>query len=87
MRVNLDDTTTCPLAQRCARCGQTTGLGVRTAISDMGGVLCSTLCRACDPPALHPVEVALRTLAHCTHLGIDTDQMSALLHQEREAQQ
>lgn len=86
-RVNLDDTSRCPVIDRCAGCQATGGLAVHTATAPgMGGVFCLTLCPDCEPPRLLCTEVALRTLAHCHHLGIDTDQMAAILDQERGAE-
>lgn len=76
--VDLDDTTGCPLGDRCEGCATAMGLEVCTAHA-MGGVLCLTLCRGCEAPAWGPTTVALRTLAHAGHLGIDTDQMAARL--------
>jgi hypothetical protein len=85
-RVDLNDTTGCPQADRCVGCQTTTGLAVHTATA-LGGVFCLTLCASCEPPRLLCTEVALRTLAHCQHLDIDVDDMAAALGQEWGAEQ
>lgn len=76
IRVDLDDTTGCPLGERCEGCGTATGLAVGTAHA-MGGVVCVTLCPACDPPRVGSATAAWMTLAHAGHLGIDLDQVAA----------
>jgi len=53
------------------------------------GVFCATLCRACvaagtPPPVRSWAQAAWRVAAHCQHLGIDLDQMGALLHAEHQ---
>lgn len=80
--VDLDDTTGCPVGERCEGCGTATGLSVCTAYA-MGGVVCLTLCVVCQPPGWGPTTAALRTLAHAVHLGIDTDRMAAELEQAK----
>ncbi len=87
--VNLDDTTGCPVGARCETCGATQALAVVTADCP-AGVYCLTLCLACEQ--LAPPEPAggwpsatRRVLGHCAHLGLDADQMAAVLRDERGA--
>lgn len=82
-RINLDDTTNCPLGHRCESCGAAGDrLTVQTATTAVG-VLCLTLCPRCAasdvaPPV--PVATAVRlVMQHCQHLGIDADQMAAAM--------
>lgn len=85
--VNLDDTSRCPLSGVCEACGATADLAVVTAVA-LGGVLCLTLCPACDkPPAVGPATAALMVGAHCEHLGIDLEAMADQLDRERGAEQ
>ena len=86
MAVDLDDTTACPVGQRCEHCATTAPLDVVTAECAMG-VYCLTLCPACaqlppPEPAGGWPGAARRVLAHCGHLGIDIDQMAGVLHDE-----
>ena len=81
--VDLDDTTRCPLAHRCDRCGgDATPLAAITATSALG-VHCVTLCSVCRKrsalPKAPPTVVARMVGQHCTHLGIDLDQMAAAM--------
>jgi hypothetical protein len=53
------------------------------------GVFCATVCDPCidagnAPPVCSWIEAIERIWAHCEHLGIDPDQMSALLDRERQ---
>jgi hypothetical protein len=53
------------------------------------GVFCATVCDPCidagkAPPVRSWIEAFERVGAHCEHLGIDLDQMGALLHRERQ---
>jgi hypothetical protein len=53
------------------------------------GVLCATICRACmaagnPPPVRFWGQACERVGAHCQHLGIDLDQMAALLQAEHQ---
>jgi hypothetical protein len=53
------------------------------------GVFCATVCERCTTPAEAPpvrgwVTACERVGAHCGHLGIDLDQMAAILHAERD---
>lgn len=94
-RVDLDDTRLCPIADRCAVCGQPIPDGpgrvldrglVRTAESQLG-VMCLTLCHSCvdagrPVPGMSVMEVVDAVMAHCEHLGIDADEMAALMEGE-----
>ena len=78
----------CPRAGRCAACGTTRRLEVATYQTPVG-VFCATVCDPCvdagnAPPVRAWLEAFERVGAHCEHLGIDLDQMGALLHPERE---
>ncbi|OZM79921.1 hypothetical protein [Pseudonocardia sp. MH-G8] len=82
----LDDTTNCPIADRCAGCGSRTRL--TPAIADTPvGTLCLTVCPACIrhhvPPRLSVPQAVYAAVAHCEHLGIDADEMAALRAAER----
>jgi hypothetical protein len=53
------------------------------------GVFCATVCDRCvtagnPPPVRSWLQAFERVGAHCEHLGIDLDQMAALLHCEGE---
>lgn len=89
--LNLDDTTNCPLGDRCAHCGTTGGLVVATFDAPIG-VLCRTICGTCaaDDAPRNPFRFSLElnhvvrmVCDHCEHLGIDLDQMAAALDTER----
>jgi hypothetical protein len=83
--VNLDDTSNCPLQEICIDCGKAGWLEVRT-FSSMVGVFCLTMCDDCARPRRPSFSVTTavrRSLEHCGHLGIDADQMAALMEQER----
>ncbi len=87
MTLVLEDTSNCPIAEKCYRCeeyGQ--GLAVypiRTAM----GTLCLTLCELCHMRLLgarpelplDELDVSAAVAAHCQHLGITLDAMSAAL--------
>jgi hypothetical protein len=78
----------CQLAGRCEVCGATRQLEVATYQTPVG-VFCATVCDACvntgnPPPVRSWLEAFERVGAHCQHLGIDLDQMGALLHRERQ---
>lgn len=72
----LDDTTGCPVADRCEVCGTTTDLTV-VAARTVVGVLCQTLCPACtDAGVLLPLsapETVGRVLDHHRHTGTTAD--------------
>jgi hypothetical protein len=77
----------CPRAGRCEACGATRRLEVATYQTPVG-VFCATVCDPCvaarnAPPVRSWVEAFERIGAHCEHLGIDLDQMGALLHCEQ----
>jgi hypothetical protein len=78
----------CPRAGRCEACGATRQLEVATYQTPVG-VFCATVCTPCvdagNPPPVRSWGRAVeRVGAHCQHLGIDVDQMAALLQRERE---
>jgi hypothetical protein len=78
----------CPRAGRCEACGTTRHLEVVT-YQTLVGVFCATVCDSCvearnAPPVRSWVEAFERVEAHCEHLGIDLDQMGALLHPEQQ---
>jgi hypothetical protein len=77
----------CPHAGRCEACGTTRQLEVATCQTPVG-VFCATICDPCvdagnAPPVWSWLEAFERVAAHCGHLGIDLDQMGALLHREQ----
>jgi hypothetical protein len=76
----------CPHAARCEACGRGRELEVATYQIPVG-VLCATVCRTCvaagtPPPIRSWGQACERVGAHCQHLGMDLDQMAALLHAE-----
>jgi hypothetical protein len=78
----------CPRAARCEACGRGRELEAATYQTPVG-VLCATVCRACvavgNPPPIRSWPGAVeRVGAHCGHLGIDLEQMAALLQAERQ---
>jgi hypothetical protein len=78
----------CPRAGRCEACGATRQLEVATYQTQVG-VFCATVCYLCvdagnPPPVCSWLEAFERVGAHCEHLGIDLDQIGALLHHERQ---
>jgi hypothetical protein len=78
----------CRHAGRCEACGATRQLEVATYQTPVG-VFCATVCDRCvaagNPPPLRSwLEAFERVGAHCQHLGIDVDQMAALLDRERQ---
>lgn len=81
----LDNTAKCPVGARCESCGTTKPRSVRTATTPVG-VICLTLCGRCAgsslTPRLTPATAARFVLQHCRHLGIDADQMEALMKKE-----
>jgi hypothetical protein len=80
--VDVDDTSNCPTAAVCATCGETDELMVET-VSTPVGVYCLTLCAADIDnetlPAVGWAGAVDLVGAHCVHLGIDVDQMAAIL--------
>jgi hypothetical protein len=72
--VNLDDTRRCPVGPECESCGRLDELAVSTADTPVG-VLCMTICDACEliavAPVLSPAEEATRVREHGEHLGVD----------------
>jgi hypothetical protein len=77
----------CPRAGRCEACGATRALEVATYQTPVG-VFCATVCNRCvdtrNPPVRSWGQACERVGAHCQHLGIDLDQMAALLHPDHE---
>jgi hypothetical protein len=78
----------CPLAARCEVCGAARQLAVATYRTPVG-VFCATVCGPClaagNPPPVRSWGQACQWVGeHCQHLGIDLDQMGALLQAERE---
>jgi hypothetical protein len=78
----------CPRAARCQACGAARQLDVATYQTPVG-VLCATVCRSCVAAGSAPSirswgQACERVGVHCQHLGIDLDQMAALLHAERQ---
>jgi hypothetical protein len=85
----LGPTVGCPLGRRCGACGGSQRLAVASYQTPVG-VFCATVCRACvaagaAPPIRSWGQACEGVGAHCQHLGLDLDQMAALLqadHQE-----
>jgi hypothetical protein len=82
--VNLDDVSRCPLGVRCESCGvERDDLQVCTFELDRIGVACLTMCPRCAGSEVVPpvsVGTAVRLVAqHCEHLGVDLDEMAAIL--------
>lgn len=81
-RVDLDDTRRCPADAGCATCGAVDDLAVSTAETPVG-ILCLTLCSSCrdadDLPRFPSWTATVEhVIAHCGHLGIDTDAAAAI---------
>jgi len=79
MVMNLDDTRRFPVGPECESCGRLDELAVSTADTP-AGVICMTVCDACELIAVHPIlspaEEAARVLAHGQHVGIDVEPMT-----------
>jgi hypothetical protein len=80
----------CSRVGRCEACNATRALEVATYQTQVG-VFCATICGPCidegkAPPVRSWVEAFERVAAHCEHLGVDLDQMAALLHRERKGE-
>jgi hypothetical protein len=78
----------CPHAGRCQAGGATRELDLATYQTPVG-VFCATVCTPCvdagnAPPVRSWLQGFERVGAHCQHLGIDLDQMAALLDRERQ---
>jgi hypothetical protein len=77
--MDLDDTRHCPVGPACEGCGSLEELAVVTGDTP-AGVLCMTVCDACElmavVPVLSPAEEAARVLAHGQHVGVDGDPMT-----------
>lgn len=81
MAVDVDDVSACPLAARCEACGAAADLDAATVGTPVG-VYCATLCGPCFDKGRGPRRLGWgatteRVLAHCGHLGIDVEQMTA----------
>lgn len=82
--IDLDDTSRCPLGTRCETCGAE-GNDLAVATVDLGriGVACLTMCPRCasstTAPAVSVPTAARLVCLHCEHLGIDLDEMAAVL--------
>jgi hypothetical protein len=74
--VYLDDTGHCPVGPECEGCGRLDEPVVVTGDTPVG-VLCMTLCDACEvigvPPILSPAEETARVHEHGQHVGADVD--------------
>jgi hypothetical protein len=72
MVMNLDDTSRCPVGPECEGCGRLDELAVSTADTSVG-LLCVTLCDACEAvevlPVFSPAEEAARIREHGAHAG------------------
>jgi hypothetical protein len=72
MVMNLDDTRRCPVGPECESCGRLDGLAAST-VDTPAGVLCMTVCDACElievVPVLSPAEEAARVREHAQHVG------------------
>jgi hypothetical protein len=84
----LGPTVRCPLGDRCEVCASARDLDVATYQTPVG-IFCATVCDPCAdaakaPPVRGWATAVERVAAHCGHLGIDVDQMAAILHAERE---
>jgi hypothetical protein len=84
----LGPTLGCWLGSRCEACGGGQRLELATYQTPVG-VVCATVCCACvaagnPPPVRSWGHAARRVAAHCKHLGIDLDQMGALLAEHQE---
>jgi hypothetical protein len=77
--VYLEDTRRCPVGPECEDCGRLDELAVVTGDTP-AGVLCMTLCDACEVtgvlPILSPTEESARVLEHGQHVGVDLDQLT-----------
>jgi hypothetical protein len=78
----------CWLGRRCEACGGGQRLEVATYQTPVG-VLCATVCRSCmaagaAPPIRSWGQACEQVGGQCQHLGIDLDQMGALLQTEHQ---
>lgn len=86
--VDLDSTEGCPLGVRCESCGREgDDLAVGTAELGPLGIACLTLCGRCGDADMAPpvaVGTAVRlVMQHASHLGIDVDEMAAVIERNR----
>lgn len=86
--IDPDDTEGCPVADECLACGVVgapPGLRVITLTVPVG-IVCVTSCLWCQEAANLPLlswsAAVGRVLGHCGHLGIDADQMEAIMARE-----
>jgi len=80
--IDLDDVSGCPLDSSCICCRGTAKQGLRVCtVGSPVGVFCVTMCSACiesdELPNFAVVSAVRAVLEHCSHLGIDADQMAA----------
>ena len=66
--VNLDDTRHCPVAPECESCGRLDELAVVTGATPVG-VLCMTVCDACELIAVHPILSSAEEAAAYANTG------------------
>lgn len=97
--VDIDSVEGCPTGGACEVCGWTDGcvpppldgcpiVVGRATCSTPVGVLCIVICNYCqargEVPKLRSFADAIgRVCEHCVHLGIDVDQMAALIDAEQ----
>lgn len=88
--VDLDDISNCPTDRSCVGCSEQRPEMLRVAVAETPyGVHCVTVCDRCvydnrRLPRLSIPEVCDLVARHCRHLGIDLDQMAALLQAEHD---
>lgn len=80
---DLDNVDNCPIGFRCESCGiESSDLTVEP-IDVRLGIACMTICADCFASEITPpitVGTAARLVGqHCGHLGIDLDEMAAIL--------
>lgn len=88
--VDLDDMGRCPRGDRCRACGKTDGTLTVCTLDAAVGVMCMTLCDSCADAGApfegrSPIgwpEACDLVARHCGHLGIDLDQMAAVMERE-----
>lgn len=85
-RIDLDDTSNCPLDSVCGSCRRHADLVV-TTIKTSIGIFCVTMCGGCirgnNLPGLSVVSAVRATLEHCGHLNISADQMASAMEDEK----
>lgn len=79
-----DDTSACPIAEKCEVCRDGELLTVVTALTTLG-LICLTTCDHCargPVPALSVSEAMRRVERHAVHLDAGLDEISAALEAE-----